>query len=160
MGQTLRFNGFRLVDERNDQTLGHGGERDYHNRDDLHSFWIQFPDGVADLSGYAALQHILRVGAIFKIPTDRYDTSTDMESVEAVIVYFYENYPGGIGIAKKLYHVWSDVLEEGIKIANDCDCDFGCPICIQPAKSWNMGNVDLDKVAGTKIARKLIAAAK
>lgn len=159
VGQVLRFNGYRLIDERTEKALDSGGESDFHNREDLHAFWIQIPDGNTDESGYSALQHILRLGAIFPIPADRYDTSTHLEIVQDVNVFFYENYPGGIGLAKKLFDIWTNVLEEGIRLAKECACPSGCPLCIEPAKTWNLGNVSLNKKAGITIARGLIEAA-
>ena len=150
VGQVLRFNGYRLFDERTEEKtlrrVQRGSEQeDFHNREDLHAFWIQIFDEHADESRYSALQHILRLGAIFPVPADRYDTSTHLNTVQDANVFFYENYPGGIGLAKKLFDIWPDVLKEGIRLAEECDCPSGCPLCIEPAKTWNLGNVGLDK---------------
>ena len=70
---------------------------------------------------------MFRVGAMFRDskPTV-FDTSTWSELNEFT-AYYYENYSGGIGIARKLYREWASVLTKGIEIAENCPCHSGCP---------------------------------
>ena len=42
--------------------------------------------------------------------------------------------------------------------AANCSCEKGCQNCIEPAKTWNMSNIDIDKRAGIALARELIDA--
>ncbi len=105
----------------------------------LHGFWIDVPQNANAAAGIGAVEHMLRVGAMFVIPADRFDTSTYSAGNELAI-YYYENHPGGIGVAKKLLSVWQVALEKGIEIARNCDCRSACPNCIEPAKSWDISN--------------------
>lgn len=45
---------------------------------------------------------------MFVIPADRFDTSTYSKIGDAPTAYYYKNYTGGIGVAKKLSQVQND----------------------------------------------------
>ena len=47
-----------------------------------------------------------------------------------------------------------------MEIAHACSCRLGCQNCIEPAKSYNISNADIDNVRGIELATKLLAAAK
>jgi len=100
---------------------------------------------------------MIRVGAIFVIPADRFDTSTYSKTGDDLSVYYYENYSGGIGVAKKLFHEWQQALRKGMAIAIHCKCLSGCQNCIEPAKSYNMSNSEIDKEQGIILANKLLS---
>ena len=108
--------------------------------------------------GIGALEHIIRVGAMFVIPADRFDTSTYSRSGDEPFASYYENYTGGIGVAKRLLTVLPNVLKKGIDIAEKCDCEAGCPNCIQPAKSYNISNTEINKIRGIELAIDLLEA--
>ncbi len=93
---------------------------------------------------------------MFVIPADRFDTSTYSRSSGDPTVYCYENYEGGIGVAKKLYLVWQKALERGVQIAKSCPCAGGCQNCIEPAKSYNVSNADIDKARGVELAHEML----
>lgn len=126
----------------------------------IHAFWINVPENDATTAGIGALEHMIRVGAMFVIPADRFDTSTFSRTGSDSAAFYYENYAGGIGVAKKLFEVWQTALEKGVEIARACSCRLGCQNCIEPAKSYNMSNVGIDKVKGIELAVELLAAVK
>ena len=150
------FTGYKLVDEFTGEVKGDGGTEDSLFMNDLHAFWINLPPERSTGAGIGALEHLFRVGAMFVIPADRFDTSTYSRIGEEPAAFYYENFRGGIGVAKKLFEVWQSALEKGIEIASNCECRAGCPNCIEPAKSYNISNVDIDKVRGIELARKLL----
>ena len=154
------FTGYKLVDENTGDVKSEGGTEDSLFMNDLYAFWINVPQGKHTVAGIGALEHLLRVGAMFVIPADRFDTSTYSKTGEEPAAFYYENYQGGIGVAKKLFEVWQTALEKGIEIADNCECRLGCPNCIEPAKSYNISSADIDKVRGIELARELIAAAQ
>lgn len=157
---TLNFNGYRLVDERNDTVLREGGTEDALFMNNLHSLWIELPRGQLGTDGIGALEHMLRVGSMFVIPVDRFDTSSHSRAGDEQMIYIYENYPGGIGAAKKLLHTWDKALRKGMQIASECRCTSGCQLCIEPAKSWDISNAHIDKLSGIELAKQLLASAQ
>ena len=150
--------GYKLVDERSDKVLKRGDAWNSFNRYNLHSVWFSIPTTDDSSLGIGALENLLRLGARFVIPADHFDYSTWSEHRDGLLIYFYEIYQGGIGIARKLFEVWPTALKKGIDIAEDCICKKGCQRCIEPPKSWNMSGADIDKRAGIKLARQLLNA--
>ena len=153
----MHFTGYKLVDERTDSEVDRRGGDEWHNENNLHAFILHCPAGDSRAEGVGAVEHMLRVGAMFVIPADRFDTSTYSKADEGSI-YYYENYAGGIGVAKKLFQKWTAALRKGMEIADNCSCSKGCQNCIEPAKSYNMSNAAIDKVAGMALATKILEA--
>ena len=156
----MNFTGYKLVDERSAETIRSGGDNDALFLRSLHSFWIDVPQSTAAVDAIGAVEHMIRVGAMFVIPADRFDTSTYSRTGNELAAYCYENYPGGIGVAKKLFSVWDIALEKGIEIARNCKCSTGCQNCIEPAKSWDISNANIDKVKGIELAEELLSAVR
>ena len=126
----------------------------------LHSFWIEVPQGATSLNGIGAMEHMIRVRAMFVIPADRFDTSTYSKTGSELAAYCYENSPGGIGVAKKLFKVSQVVLAKGVEIARSCRCIAGCQNCIEPAKSWDISNANINKLQGIALSEELLAAVR
>ncbi|WP_413309240.1 DEAD/DEAH box helicase [Bacillus sp. 1P10SD] len=49
---------------------------------------------------------------------------------EKPTIFFYDRYPGGIGLSEKLYTGMSMVFIETKNMINRCQCESGCPSCI------------------------------
>ncbi len=157
---SMRFTGYKVIDERTGEeieTQPAGGAYTFDNR---HAFWVSVPPSECATEGIGALEHMIRVGAMFVIPVDRFDTSTYSKTSDEPIAYYYENYASGIGVAKKLFSIWQDVLKKGIEIAENCECRSGCQNCIEPAKSYNISNADINKIHGIELATNLLEVAK
>ena len=154
----MNFTGYSLVDECTGQTVRTGGASEAHYLNNLHSFWIDAPQSSTTVDGIGAVEHMIRVGTMFVIPADRFDTSTYSRTGGELAAYCYENYPGGIGVAKKLFSVWDRALEKGVEVAINCRCLKGCQNCIEPAKSWDISNGNIDKVKGIELAQEMLAA--
>lgn len=45
---------------------------------------------------------------------------------------------------------------KGMDIARNCSCSTGCQNCIEPAKSWDISNANIDKKQGILLAEKLL----
>lgn len=149
------FTGFKLVDERTDAVVDNVSAIDGLPQFNLHAFWLDVEASDELAKGIGAVEHMIRVGTMFVIPSDRFDTSTLSER-DKTFIYCYENYPGGIGIVKRLFEKWDVVLEKGLEIARNCKCVNGCQNCIEPAKSWDMNNPDIDKIRGMLLAEDLL----
>jgi DEAD/DEAH box helicase domain-containing protein len=49
---------------------------------------------------------------------------------EKPTIFFYDRYPGGIGLSEKLYEGLTFVLQETKEMIERCHCEHGCPSCI------------------------------
>ena len=154
----MNFTGYSLIDESSGAVIREGGDADALFLNNLHSLWIDLPQNHVAINGIGSVEHMIRVGAMFVIPADRFDTGTHSKASGELSAFWYENYPGGIGVAKKLFNVWDIALEKGMEIAANCKCSTGCQNCIEPAKSWDMSNANINKVKGLELGRELLAA--
>lgn len=157
----MNFTGYRVVNERTEEVLSIENSSASYNLYNHHAFSIILPDGDASIEGVGAIEHMIRVGAMFVIPADRFDASTYSKAgKDDPTAYYYENHPGGIGIARKLFEVWPAALQKGMEIAENCECRSSCQNCIEPAKSYNISNAKIDKNKGIQLAEALLAAEK
>ncbi|EIJ78633.1 ATP-dependent RNA helicase yprA [Bacillus methanolicus PB1] len=49
---------------------------------------------------------------------------------EKPTIFFYDRYPGGIGLSEKIYEGMETVLKETKQMVQTCRCEHGCPSCI------------------------------
>jgi DEAD/DEAH box helicase domain-containing protein len=47
-------------------------------------------------------------------------------------IYLYDNQPGGIGLAERIFQVLPDLLARGLETIQTCGCRSGCPSCVGP----------------------------
>lgn len=47
-------------------------------------------------------------------------------------IFFYDSYPGGIGLSEKLFRVHGKLLDRAYELLTDCPCEQGCPSCVGP----------------------------
>ena len=153
----MNFTGYKLVDERSGEVRQTAPSNASLYQNNLHAVWFNVPTSADNAQGIGALENLFRIGAMFVIPADRFDTSTWSKARDGLTVFYYENYEGGIGVAKKFYEVWPDALDKGMEIAMRCRCRNGCQNCIEPPKSWSSSGAAVDKVAGIELAGQLLS---
>jgi len=47
-------------------------------------------------------------------------------------IYLYDNQPGGIGLAERIFQVLPELLARGLETLESCRCWSGCPSCVGP----------------------------
>jgi DEAD/DEAH box helicase domain-containing protein len=47
-------------------------------------------------------------------------------------IFFYDRYPGGVGLSERLYEVHGELLSEAKRLIAGCSCLSGCPACVGP----------------------------
>jgi len=70
------------------------------------------------------------------------------------VIFVYDGYEGGIGLAEKAYEILPDLFATALALVRDCRCDDGCPSCIYSPKCGN-DNQPLDKEASVLILNEL-----
>lgn len=59
-------------------------------------------------------------------------------------IFIYDGYEGGIGLTKRVLDVPAEWIESAIEIIQNCDCEEGCPSCVQDSQCGS-ANQPLDK---------------
>ena len=54
-------------------------------------------------------------------------------------VYLCDSYPGGIGLADRLYDLDTEVLRAALDLVAGCGCEAGCPSCVGPSNEVGEG---------------------
>ena len=70
-------------------------------------------------------------------------------------VFIYDGHPGGVGISARAYHDLPALLERVADLLRRCDCEDGCPTCVQSPKCGN-GNRPLDKDGALRFLRLVL----
>jgi DEAD/DEAH box helicase domain-containing protein len=47
-------------------------------------------------------------------------------------LFFYDSFPGGIGLSDELYERHEELLRRGLGLIKECGCPAGCPSCVGP----------------------------
>lgn len=73
-------------------------------------------------------------------------------------VFVYDGHPGGAGFAERAFHTARDWLTATREAIASCECDAGCPSCIQSPKCGN-GNDPLHKRGAVRLLTVLLRGA-
>jgi DEAD/DEAH box helicase domain-containing protein len=125
--------------------------------------WYAVPDDLlaraqitqADVPGAA---HAAEHAAIGLMPLfamcDRWDiggVSTAMHPDTGMCtIFIYDGYPGGAGFAGRSFEAGTEHLRATMEAIRACQCERGCPSCVQSPKCGN-GNEPLDKYAAIRL---------
>ncbi|MDZ5473209.1 DEAD/DEAH box helicase [Bacillus sp. 31A1R] len=114
----------------------------YLPEEELHtsSSWISLNRELTDLTeerleqGLVGTAHALKHIAPLFVMCDSQDIHV-VPQVKAMhnekpTIFFYDRYPGGIGLSEKIYNGIENVLNEARGMVKQCQCDSGCPSCV------------------------------
>ncbi|MEQ2528631.1 DEAD/DEAH box helicase [Bacillaceae bacterium CLA-AA-H227] len=109
--------------------------------EELHtsSAWISVQGDLTELTearmeqGLIGAAHALRFIAPIFVMSDPEDIHV-VPQVKAVhnekpTIFFYDRYPGGIGLSEKIYDGMETVIKEARAMIHRCQCESGCPSC-------------------------------
>jgi DEAD/DEAH box helicase domain-containing protein len=68
---------------------------------------------------------------------------------EKPTIFFYDRYPGGVGLSEKIFDGFQLVLKEARDLVKKCQCTYGCPSCIGIDSSSENAKSDVLKVFDT-----------
>ena len=128
--------------------------------------WWTLPDeslgglGDADVGGSAHAAEHASIGLLPLFATcDRWDiggVSTALHpDTERMTVFVYDGHEGGAGFAERGYERAAAWLRSTREVIAACECDHGCPSCIQSPKCGN-GNEPLDKAGALDLLDALL----
>ncbi|MEV0582910.1 DEAD/DEAH box helicase [Nonomuraea sp. NPDC050310] len=130
-------------------------------------WWTLPPEVVAplaeaglDLGGSAHAAEHASIGLLPLFATcDRWDiggVSTEVHpDTGQLTVFVYDGHEGGAGFAERGYSRAADWLTATREAIASCECDRGCPSCIQSPKCGN-GNEPLDKAGALRLLDTLL----
>ncbi len=72
-------------------------------------------------------------------------------------IFFYDGYPGGVGLAQRGFDIILQLLEETLNLIKGCPCEGGCPSCIYSPRCGS-GNKPLDKRGAIMVLEALTGA--
>ena len=79
------------------------------------------------------LQHLLPVYLGCGIPDVRRKTEIKSAEFDTPSLFLFDNVPGGVGLAEKIYELWPTLLRTAREVLERCPCASGCPACVGPA---------------------------
>ena len=45
-------------------------------------------------------------------------------------IFLFDNVPGGVGLAERIYHSSTELLSRAHQLVSNCACKAGCPFCV------------------------------
>ena len=129
---------------------------------DTESTWIEIPDNVVEVyrsllvpnrngelvlnDHFEGLCYALKNAAMMTTMTEPDDIDAvvsnnavipDEREEQAVSLYIYDKYEGGLGYSEKIYELMPQIIENAVRMVEGCSCESGCPACV--------GDYSLDK---------------
>ena len=131
-------------------------------------WWTLTPEQTAgsgvdrrDVPGAAHAAEHASIGLLPLFATcDRWDiggVSTALHADTGLLtVFVYDGHPGGAGFAERGFGTAAQWLTATQEVISSCECDDGCPSCVQSPKCGN-GNSPLDKRGAIRLLDVLLA---
>lgn len=70
-------------------------------------------------------------------------------------IFIYDGYEGGIGLSKRVLDEPFEWIKSSIEIIQNCDCEYGCPSCVQDSQCGS-ANQPLDKEGAVYLLKQII----
>ncbi|MDP5274073.1 DEAD/DEAH box helicase [Chengkuizengella axinellae] len=58
-------------------------------------------------------------------------------------IFFYDRYPGGVGLSERLYDVHHELIQQAKELIQGCTCLSGCPACVGPIEEVGLAGKEL-----------------
>jgi DEAD/DEAH box helicase domain-containing protein len=94
------------------------------------------------------LQHLLPVYLGCGVTDVRRKTEIKSAEFDRPSLFLFDNVPGGVGLAEKIYELWPLLLRTASEALEGCPCSSGCPACVGPGPT--IGNL------GKQVAKAIL----
>jgi DEAD/DEAH box helicase domain-containing protein len=74
----------------------------------------------------------------------------------APTIFVYDGHPGGVGIARRGFDLFEQLVDDAARLVGECPCADGCPSCVQSPKCGNL-NEPLHKDGALRLMRAMLA---
>jgi len=140
---TARATMFKKVKFNSHENVGYGDinlpEQEMHTT----AYWLTAPADLKEKLGQNKLENgligianlIENIAPLFLLADSRdLNNTVQIKSPFTGLptVFFYDSYPGGIGLSEKLFRVHGKLLDRAHELLTDCPCEQGCPSCVGP----------------------------
>ncbi|WP_274362226.1 DEAD/DEAH box helicase [Paenibacillus thermotolerans] len=157
---------FKKIKLRTHENIGSGPihlpEEELHTS----SYWITFHDELAGMKSANDLQFallglanvLIHIAPLY-LMCDPLDIRVypQVKAVQSKLptIFFYDRYPGGIGLSERLYELHDELLKEARRLIAGCTCLSGCPACVGPIEEVGLLGKSLalelvDRMAGRR----------
>jgi DEAD/DEAH box helicase domain-containing protein len=75
----------------------------------------------------------------------------------APTIFIYDGHPGGVGITRRGFECFKELVGDAARLVGECPCAEGCPSCVQSPKCGNL-NDHLHKAGAIELMGKMLEA--
>ncbi|MFN8078921.1 MAG: Zn-binding domain-containing protein [Kineosporiaceae bacterium] len=111
--------------------------------------------GAAHAAEHAAIGMLPLVATCDRWDIGGVSTAVHADTGEPTIVV-YDGHPGGAGFSERGFSAAGTWLSATASVIRDCECESGCPSCVQSPKCGN-GNDPLDKDGALRLLGAVLA---
>jgi DEAD/DEAH box helicase domain-containing protein len=72
-------------------------------------------------------------------------------------IFVYDGHPGGVGISRRGFEAFEDLVRDAYRLVSECPCRDGCPSCVQSPKCGNL-NEPLSKAGAAELMARMLEA--
>jgi DEAD/DEAH box helicase domain-containing protein len=146
--------GYKMIQFFNHQNLGYESLLEpLQDEMDTEGCWLELPNNVRSVllelnqsiktentfCYFHGLVHSLRsiselkvMASFSDIGGSNFEYTIIEESVQSAVtaVILYDQYPGGLGFAEKIFQNIEEIINDAIALVKNCRCKTGCPVCV------------------------------
>jgi DEAD/DEAH box helicase domain-containing protein len=132
------------------------------------ALWYEVPDevlaGTIPLDVLLGSLHAAEHAQIAVLPLlamcDRWDIgglSTNFHpQTGRATIFIYDGHPGGVGITRRGFEAFEQLVGDAHRLIAECPCRSGCPSCVQSPKCGNL-NEPLSKAGSRELMARMLA---
>jgi DEAD/DEAH box helicase domain-containing protein len=133
------------------------------------ALWYELPQDIAStdqpIMALLGALHAAEHSQIAVLPLlamcDRWDIgglSTNLHpQTGGPTIFIYDGHPGGIGITRRGYNRFEQLVADAHRLIGECPCESGCPSCVQSPKCGNL-NEPLAKAGAHELMARMLRA--